>query len=44
MLFVISHEIIPETHGNGHQSQATFGLVAGFALMMVLDVVTAGLV
>ena len=44
MLFVISHEIIPETHGNGHQSQATFGLVTGFALMMVLDVVTAGLV
>lgn len=44
MLFVISHEIIPETHGNGHQSQATFGLVAGFAIMMVLDVVTAGLV
>ena len=43
MLFVISHEIIPETHGNGHQSQATFGLVAGFALMMVLDVATAGL-
>jgi ZIP family zinc transporter len=44
MLFVISHEIIPETHGNGHQSQATFGLVTGFAIMMVLDVVTAGLI
>ncbi len=44
MLFVISHEIIPESHGNGHQSPATFGLVAGFALMMVLDVVTADLI
>lgn len=44
MLFVISHEIIPETHGNGHESESTFGLVAGFAVMMILDVVTAGLV
>lgn len=38
MLFVISHEIIPETHENGHETPATFGVVAGFVLMMVLDV------
>ena len=37
MIFVVSHEIIPETHRNGHQTMATVGLVAGFALMMVLD-------
>jgi ZIP family zinc transporter len=37
MIFVVSHEIIPETHRNGHQTPATVGLVAGFALMMVLD-------
>ena len=37
MLFVISHEVIPETHRNGHQTPATLGLMAGFALMMVLD-------
>lgn len=37
MLFVVSHEVIPETHRNGHQTSATLGLMAGFALMMVLD-------
>lgn len=37
MLFVVSHEVIPETHRNGHQRPATLGLMAGFALMMVLD-------
>lgn len=37
MLFVISHEVIPETHRNGHQTPATLGLMAGFAVMMVLD-------
>ncbi len=37
MLFVVSHEVIPETHRNGHQTSATLGLMTGFALMMVLD-------
>ncbi len=37
MLFVVSHEVIPETHRNGHQTPATIGLMAGFAVMMVLD-------
>lgn len=37
MIFVVSHEVIPETHRNGHQTAATIGLVAGFALMMTLD-------
>ena len=37
MLFVVSHEVIPETHRNGHQTAATLGLMAGFAIMMVLD-------
>lgn len=37
MLFVVSHEVIPETHRNGHQTLATLGLMAGFCLMMVLD-------
>lgn len=39
MIFVVSHEVIPETHRNGHQTMATLGLMAGFALMMVLDTV-----
>jgi ZIP family zinc transporter len=37
MLFVVSHEIIPETHRRGHQLPATLGLMGGFAVMMVLD-------
>lgn len=37
MIFVVSHEVIPETHRNGHQTPATLGLMAGFALMMMLD-------
>ena len=37
MIFVVSHEVIPETHRNSHQTSATLGLMAGFALMMVLD-------
>lgn len=38
MLFVISNEIIPETHANGFEKQATAGLLAGFCAMMFLDV------
>ncbi len=37
MLFVISHEIIPESHRKGHEAFATGGLMLGFVLMMVLD-------
>lgn len=37
MLFVISHEIIPESHRKGHEVDATCGLFLGFVLMMVLD-------
>lgn len=36
MLFVISHEIIPETHRNGFEQAATFGLLGGFLGMVVL--------
>lgn len=37
MLFVISHEIIPESHRKGHERYATGGLMLGFVVMMVLD-------
>ncbi len=37
MLFVISHEIIPESHRKGHENFATTGLMIGFVLMMLLD-------
>jgi ZIP family zinc transporter len=37
MLFVISNEIIPETHRRGHEASVTFALLGGFGLMMWLD-------
>jgi ZIP family zinc transporter len=37
MLFVISEEIIPETHANGRSRYATFSLMIGFIVMMILD-------
>jgi ZIP family zinc transporter len=37
MLYVISDEIIPETHRRGFEDVATFSLMGGFALMMFLD-------
>ncbi len=38
MLFVISHEIIPETQNHdGHSKFATHALMIGFVLMMFLD-------
>lgn len=39
MLFVISDEIIPETHRRDEHSHVTFALLGGFAFMMFLDVV-----
>ncbi|MEQ1621209.1 MAG: ZIP family metal transporter [Methylococcales bacterium] len=37
MLFVISEEIIPETHAGGRSRHATFALMIGFIIMMALD-------
>ena len=36
MLYVISDEMIPETHHEGNSS-ATYSLLAGFALMLIMD-------
>ncbi|MBQ9920810.1 MAG: ZIP family metal transporter [Clostridia bacterium] len=38
MLYVISDEMIPETHAHGSQKGATYSLLAGFCLMLVFDV------
>jgi ZIP family zinc transporter len=38
MLYVISDEMIPETHAHGSQSGATYSLLVGFCLMLVSDV------
>jgi len=37
MLFVISGEIIPESHRQGQDLSATTGVMVGFIVMMVLD-------
>lgn len=37
MLYVISDEMIPETHGNGNERYATYALLIGFCLMLILD-------
>jgi ZIP family zinc transporter len=37
MLFIISDEIIPETHRGDYKNVATFSLLGGFVLMMFLD-------
>lgn len=37
MLFVVSHEIIPESHRRGRETLATTGLILGFVIMMTLD-------
>lgn len=41
MLFVISHEIVPQTHARGHEHVATMGLMVGLAVMLTLNVVLA---
>ncbi|SER94206.1 zinc transporter, ZIP family [Pseudomonas sp. NFACC02] len=41
MLLVVIHEIIPESRRNGHDKIASFGLLAGFCLMMVMDTALA---
>ena len=37
MLYVVSDEMIPETHSHGHERGATYALLLGFAFMLVFD-------
>ena len=37
MLYVVSHEIIPESHREGRSAVATFGLMLGVLLMLQFD-------
>ena len=41
MLFVISDEIVPETHARGHERVATLGTMLGVLVMLYLDVTLA---
>lgn len=38
MLYVISDEMIPETHAHGMERAATYALLVGFCLMLVMDI------
>ena len=37
MLYVISDEMIPETHAHGNERISTYALLAGFCVMLVFD-------
>lgn len=37
MLYVVSDEMIPESHAHGYEKQATYALITGFMLMMLLE-------
>jgi len=37
MLYVVSDEIIPETHRRGYELEGTWGVIVGFLVMMFLD-------
>ena len=37
MLYVVVDELVPESHGHGHERSASLALLGGFALMMSLD-------
>lgn len=38
MLYVVSDEMIPETHTHGNQRGATYALLVGFCVMLISDV------
>ena len=39
MLYIISDEMIPETHSHGYERISTYSLLVGVTLMLVMDVV-----
>jgi ZIP family zinc transporter len=42
MLYVVSDEMIPETHSNGNERGATYALIIGFCLMLAVDFLLGG--
>lgn len=40
LLYLTCNEIIPESHSHGNERRATFGLLAGFVLIILLQVFT----
>jgi len=39
MLYIISDEMIPETHSHGYERTATYSLLIGFVVMLMMDTV-----
>ncbi|MBP3441520.1 MAG: ZIP family metal transporter [Clostridia bacterium] len=39
MLYIISDEMIPETHAHGSERAATYALLVGFCFMLVMDTI-----
>jgi len=37
MIYVVSHEALPESHRSGYENEATLGFFIGFILMLLLD-------
>jgi len=37
MMYVVSHEALPESHRTGHEDKATLGFFLGFIVMLYLD-------
>ena len=37
MLYVVSDEMIPETHAHGHQKLATYSLILGFVTLVFME-------
>jgi len=37
MIYVVSHEALPESHRSGHEAPATLGFFLGFLVMLYLD-------
>lgn len=37
MIYVVSDEMIPETHSHGYERMATYSLVLGFITMLIMD-------
>lgn len=38
MIYVVAEELIPDAHNAAHEHIGTFGVIAGFVIMMALDV------
>jgi len=42
MLYVVGDEMIPETNSHGYERLATYALLSGFVLMLIMDAFISG--